>query len=129
MLVKRGPFYDIGLEGVVNFGYQLECQGLWRSVKARRMTQICESYLEDSCGWYAVGEQVIEFSSDLQDTSRSTFGENLVGHLRDECFPIRWWNGRLFRYWVTVAGQRRYNKWQLFNGGYILLCMDSLKHE
>lgn len=29
MFVKGGPFDDVGLEGVVNLGYQLEGQGLW----------------------------------------------------------------------------------------------------
>jgi len=35
MFVKGGPFDDVGLEGVVNLGYQLEGQGLWRSVRVR----------------------------------------------------------------------------------------------
>lgn len=62
-------------------------------------------YLENGSCWNTVSEQIIKLGSDLQDAGRGAFGENFIGNLRNEGFPIRWRDECLLGDLVTRVSQ------------------------
>lgn len=75
MLIERRPLYDIWFQRIIDQWYQLECEGL-----------------DDRRGRNAVCEEVVELSTDLQNSGRSVFVIDRFRDFRDEHFPVRWRN-------------------------------------
>jgi len=72
MFVESRPFYDLGLQLIVDFRDQFE------------------SERPQNCGRRdAVSQQIVEFGTHLQDALRRVFGEYVGGDHGDEGLPVR----------------------------------------
>jgi hypothetical protein len=85
MFIKCRPFDDIRFEGIINMGYELECQSL-----------------ENSCRRNTMCEEVIKFCSYLEDSCRRMFVNDLLRDMTDQGFPIRGWDGCLVCYFLAI---------------------------
>ena len=109
MFVESRPFNHVSLESIVDSRNQLEGQCLNRSLKSasslfegkenktRRHTN-----LEDGRRRYAVAEKIVELCADDQDLRGRMLNHNIIRHLRDERFPVRWCYWRLIRNRLTT---------------------------
>lgn len=75
VFVEGGPPDDLRLEHIVRLRYQFPCQRL-----------------EYGRGVYAVREQVVELAADEEDGRGAALLKDLVGYLRDQGFPVGWWD-------------------------------------
>jgi len=86
MLVKRRPLDNIRLQRIIDLGYKLERQSL-----------------EDSRGRNAMGEKIVEFSSNLQDPCRGVLFYDLLCNLADQGFPIWGRDGCFVGYFLAAT--------------------------
>ena len=86
MLVKRRPLDNIRLQRIIDEGYKLERQSF-----------------EDSCGRNAMSEEIVEFSTNLQDPCRGVLLYDLLCNLADQGFPIWGRDGCFVGYFLTAT--------------------------
>lgn len=75
VLIKGRPLDDVGLEFVINLGYQLPRESL-----------------EDGGGGDAVRQKIVQLCADLQNACGRMFLNDLVGDLCYECLPVWRWD-------------------------------------
>ena len=95
VLVKRRPFYYICFQIVVYLWYQLPRQSLDIISCCNFESRSLETDLEDSRGWDAMRQQIIQLCADLQDPRRRVLGHYLIGDLSNKGFPVSGRQGRL----------------------------------
>nr|POE46839.1 sulfite efflux pump ssu1 [Quercus suber] len=102
VLVECAPFHDISFQSIVDFRHELERESLKEHQYLSGERSLGQSYLQNGRRRYAMGQQVIQLRSYLQNPRRRSFLDDLRSNDFDQRLPVRWWNDCLFGYEITV---------------------------
>nr|POE65904.1 hypothetical protein CFP56_57594 [Quercus suber] len=110
MLVECAPSHHISFKSIVDLRHELERERLASSsVSAVKAHGWSRPHLQNGRGRYAMGQQVVQFGSHLQDPRRRPFFDDFRGYHFDQRLPIWWWDDRLVGDLITIAPRQSHD--------------------